>query len=53
MDQFTKRYQIGKDLKIDVTRRTFLKGIGGPKIRNSTVAGEPRVRSSIYTPIHL
>ncbi len=29
MDQFTKRYQIGKDLKIDVTRRTFLKGIGG------------------------
>ncbi len=29
MDRFTKRYQIGTDRKVDVTRRTFLKGIGG------------------------
>ena len=25
----TKRYKIGKDRAVDVTRRTFLKGIGG------------------------
>lgn len=29
MDEYTRRYRIGKDGKVEVTRRTFLKGIGG------------------------
>ncbi|MCZ6564505.1 MAG: ABC transporter substrate-binding protein, partial [Deltaproteobacteria bacterium] len=29
MDDYTKRYRIGKDQEVGVTRRSFLKGIGG------------------------
>ncbi|MFQ5911985.1 MAG: ABC transporter substrate-binding protein [Nitrospinota bacterium] len=38
MDKYTKRYRIGKDEKVEVTRRSFLKGVGGLSVVLATGA---------------
>ncbi|MFQ5693635.1 MAG: ABC transporter substrate-binding protein, partial [Nitrospinota bacterium] len=46
MDGYTKRYRIGKDGKVEVTRRSFLKGIGGLSVVLATGTAPAFIREA-------
>ncbi len=46
MDKYTKRYRIGKDQKVEVTRRSFLKGIGGLSVIVAAGTAPPFIREA-------